>query len=58
MKRLFKSVGELGNVKFSVRIYDIDEILYDEKELTYFELGTFLLTQDFVKIEIRKGEKD
>ena len=46
-------VRALGSRRFSVRIYDIDETLYQDEKMTYFELGTFLVTQDFVKLEIR-----
>jgi len=54
MKNLINMVKELGSKKFSFKIYDINEILYSEQEITYFELGTYLLTKDFIKIEIRK----
>jgi len=47
-------IKSLGNMKFLVKTYDIDEIGYTESEITYFELATFILTQEFVKIEIRR----
>lgn len=50
-------IKALGNKKFLVRIYkfesDIEIDFYDEKESTYFELATFILTQEFYKIEIK-----
>jgi len=48
-------IKNLGNKKFLVKIYyNDDDMYYDKQESTYFELATFLLTQDFFKIEIRK----
>lgn len=48
-------IKALGNKKFLVKVYDDNlETLYDEKELTYFELATFILTQEFYVIKIKK----
>jgi len=49
-------IKELGNKKFYVRIYEINEYSFKDSEITYFELATYILTQDFIKIEIRKNE--
>jgi len=47
-------IKALGNKKFYVRIYEINEHSFKDSEITYFELATYILTQDFIKIEIRK----
>ena len=52
MENMIKGIKNLGNKKYLVKIY-INETLYNEKELTYFELATILLTQYFFKLEIR-----
>lgn len=47
-------IKTLGNKKFYVRIYEINEQSFKDSEITYFELATYILTQDFIKIEITK----
>lgn len=43
-------IGKLGNKKFNVEIfYDIQTEI---KEMSYFELGSYLLTNDIEKITI------
>jgi len=56
MENLMNVVGKLASKKFSVIVitkYKNEIILSTEsKELTYLELGTYLLSHDIDKIEI------
>jgi len=56
-KTMENMIKGLGNKKFLVKIYKLESDIiidyYDEKECTYFELATFILTQEFYKIEIK-----
>ena len=56
MENLMNVVGKLATKLFNVNVitkYENDIIISAEtKEITYLELGTYLLTHDIDKIEI------
>lgn len=50
-------INALGSKKFLVKVYgDNLETLYEEKELSYFELAVFILTQEYYVIKIKKAD--
>jgi len=57
MKNLMNMIKELGSKKFLVRFYEGIENyeLTNEQEITYFELGTILLTKKIERIDIIEG---
>ena len=52
---MMEGIMQLGNKKFKVRFYEKFEgspILKEELELTYFEIATYLITNEIERIDI------
>jgi len=53
---LMKNMYRLEGKEFIIRIYEEDEILFEDLELNYFEFATWILTHKVKKIYIFKED--